>query len=252
MDVGYYTNVFEVSLADENITFMEAEHSRYQDLRKLRASLKRARVYADRDTVYGYGKDLSELEPFEGFTETSRRFTEVPTLASRMILEGYLNELTSNGFELRYQLPLAEALEGRKGRVEVFSTTPIVEFAAGQVKLFKGYDLRAIYLRDPQSDELSWCLVIDATFTQKDGTGSPIPMPFIRQTFGEDIYRQIRIKQGDILPNGRINSEASRAKLLEHILPLVKQFDSFDLANGTRASVSRDPARVSVAVTRGV
>jgi hypothetical protein len=137
MDVGYYTNLFEVSLADEEITFMEAERSRYQDLRELRASLKRARVYADRDSVYGYGKDLSELEPFDGFAETSKRFTEVPNLTSRMILEGYLDELTSNGFELRDQLPVAEALERRKGRVEIFSGSPILELAVGRVRLFR-------------------------------------------------------------------------------------------------------------------
>ncbi|RLG69604.1 MAG: hypothetical protein DRO11_07515 [Methanobacteriota archaeon] len=165
MDPGIYLNVFPVKVPDEAVQVMTASRASFQDLRSLRQRLaeagKNAWVYADGDTVYGYGLDAACLES-RGFRKALLRLTEVPRLATRMVIEGLVSVLRREGYEI---LP-------RKGRQQAYHPEKFTWVVRGRVRVHRGYDLRALFWKDIHTDQLAFGLIADIFWVLRDDKNS--------------------------------------------------------------------------------
>src|SRR4051794_20928598 len=107
MDPGFYINLFEVSLPNAPVELMRVERSKYSDLRKLRQELQEkgliSQVYSSRETIYGYGEQSAEELVQYGFAKVMVPLQEVPEVASHMVLEGFVAQLATKGYETRWQ-----------------------------------------------------------------------------------------------------------------------------------------------------
>jgi hypothetical protein len=238
MDAGLYVNLFEVSFPDTPVEIMRVERSKYPDLRSLRRELATkqmaVRVYSSRDVVYGYGERQAEALADYGFVKVTVPLKEMPEVTSRMILEGLVEHLRVDGYQS----------QERKGRTTVFDwKTPIFVTKEG-TRLFRGYDLRSLFLRAPVGESLFFGIIVDVVYAYTDSQGARLSTHEIVARFGNEALRAMRQKQGDILPNGRINLEVSRQRLTEHILPFVQRYRSFALPCGIEATLSAEPVRV--------
>ncbi len=237
MDTGVYLNVFRVNFENQPIELMVVDRNRLPQLRELRTKLKEqgaeAHVYAVGDMVYGYGKNQQQLSCF-GFRPTDVEIGSVPQLASRLILEGYVESLVLAGYTSRWS---------KRGSTVYQFGKPLLELAVG-IKLYRGFHLQTLYLWNPEASELIYTLIIDATFTYRNSNGEPMSTSKIVRQFGSEALNQLLIRQGDLAPNGRINLEVSRQRLVDQTLPFVKARQKFNLACGINGSLELDPLRV--------
>jgi len=238
MDAGLYVNLFEVSFPDTPVELMRVERSKYPDLRSLRRELAAkqmaVRVYSSRDVVYGYGERQAEALADYGFIKVTVPLKEMPEVTSRMILEGLVERLMVDGYQS----------QERKGRTTVFDFgTPVFVTKEG-ARLFRGYDLRSLFLRDPADESLFFGIIVDVVYAYTDSQGARLSTHDVVIRFGNEALQALRQKQGDILPNRRINPEVSRQRLTEHILPFVQRYRSFTLPCGIEAALSAEPVRV--------
>lgn len=237
MDPGLYLNLFKVNFDDRPVDLMVVARSQYPQLRELRGQLREraieADVYAVGEQIFGYGPQQELLADF-GFSSTTLHIGGVPQLATRLILEGFVTRLVSAGYTREWR---------RQGaRVYQFST-PLLELESG-VKLYRGFDLQCIYLNDPEMSTLLYVMIIDATFTYRGPNGSPLSTAEVKRRFGKHTLERLQIKQGDLAPQGKINLEVSRQRLLEQTLPFVRQHGTFILACGLSASLMHEPVRL--------
>lgn len=240
LDPGVYLNVFPVEIPKEPLTVMRAQRSSFPNLHSLRESLKRedikAEVYADRSFVYGYGEGAAGLEA-KGFQRSSLKLVEVPKLAARLIVEGLVNALETKGYKA---LP-------RKGRWQVYQPDQFTLIAYGNIRVHKGYDLRALFLKDAYADQLVFGLIVDIIWLFRDANGQPLNMSQIRQQHGYNVAINIGQVQGEYLPNSnRLNTEVARQRLVDHILPFVQTHSKFNLPCGGNASLLPEPIRVII------
>ena len=238
LDPGIYLNVFPVEIPEDALTLMTAPRASFQDLRPLRHSLSEANtdawVYADGDVVYGYGPDAASLET-QGFQRSSLRLAEAPRLATRVIVEGVVNALRTEGYE-----PLF-----RKGRWQVYHPSQFTGIAGGRVRVHRGYDLRAFFWKDIVADQLAFGLIVDIVWALRDNTNQPLNMHQIRQQYGYGSTIAIGQVQGEYLPrSSRLNTEVARQRFQEHILPFVQSHSEFALPCGGRARLLSEPIRV--------
>ena len=238
MDPGIYLNVFPVKVPEEVVQIMVASRASFQDLRSLRQRLteagKNAWVYADGDTVYGYGPDAAFLES-QGFRKVSLRLTEIPRLATRMIIEGLVSVLRQEGYGI---LP-------RKGRQHVYHPEEFTWAVRGRVRVHRGYDLRALFWKDIRTDQLAFGLIVDIFWALRDDKNQPLNMRQIRQQYGYKVTITIGQIQGEYLPgSSKFNTEVARQRFQEHILPFVQSHPTFDLPCGGQARLLSQPVRV--------
>jgi len=243
LDPGIYLNIFPVELPEDTLTMVVAPRSSFQDLRALRQSLLEAGnkvwVYADGDVVYGYGPDTASLER-QGFQKTSLRLAEVPRLARKVVVEGLVNALRGEGYET---LP-------RKWRWQLYHPGQFKEVAGGKIRVYRGYDLRAIDLRtisweDVAIDQLVFGLVVDIVWILRDNNNQPINMRQIRQQYGYNATIAVGEIQGEYLPgSSKINTEVARERFQEHILPFVQSHREFELPCVGKARLLPEPIRV--------
>jgi hypothetical protein len=238
MDAGFYVNLFEVSFPDTPIEFMRVERSKYPDLRSLRGELadkyKAVRVYSSHDVVYGYGGRQADTLVNYGFVKVTVLLKEIPEVTGRMILEGLVECLEMDGYQSQEQ----------KGRAAVFDFRTAVLVTSGGARLCRGYDLRSLFLKDPASESLFFGTIVDVAYAYTDSQGARLNTHEIVARFGSEALQAMRQKQGDILPNRRINLEVSRQRLTEHILPFVQKYRSFTMPCGIEATLSAEPVRV--------
>jgi hypothetical protein len=237
LDLGFYLNLFPVDVPDNPVRVMTLDRSQYPDLRPLRKELQQSGqmvwVYADGDKVYGYGSHLDALQS-KGFAETSICLQDTPRLTGRMILEGFIHKIKSEGY--------TPSLE-RKGRCEVFNWNEYRTTHNGGVRVYRGFDLRSIFLRDRSADKLVFGLVVDVMYAFQDQQGQSLSPYQIRQCFSNLILSEVRRIQGDLIPTG-INTEVARQRLLEHILPFVRRFPDFRLPSDVAVHLHPEPVRV--------
>jgi len=237
LTTGYYINIFPVELYKDSIKILIAEREKFTDLRPLREEIisvkKDVFVYADGNNVYGYGSDLDWLSS-KGFYYTEVHLKDVPYLTKRMILEGFINELRDKkGYS-----PL-----WGKGRCQVFKWGDPKETSDGKVKVFKGFDLRSFFLWNHEIDGFVFNLVVDITYAIKNKDNNPLNFHEIVINYGSQILKEVRQIQGDLIPTG-INTEISRQRFIEEILPFVKNFPSFQLPCGINAKLKSEPLRI--------
>jgi len=199
MEAGFYVNLFEVSSPDTPIELMRVERSRYPDLRTLREELTEkytaVRVYSSHDVVYGYGGRQADALVGYGFAKVTVPLKEIPEVTSRMILEGLIERLTIDGYQS----------QERKGRATIFDFTTPILVTSGGARLHRGYDLRTLFLKDPASESLLFGIVVDVAYAYTDSQGARLSTHEVVARFGSETLQAIRQKQGDILPDRRIN-----------------------------------------------
>lgn len=235
-DIGYYSNIFPVELASASVEILIAERKNFPDLRLLRSEISRDGieifVYADEDKVYGYGKDLRWLSS-KGFASTKINLSDTPRLTGRMILEGFVKKLSDNGFT-----PIMS-----KGRSQLFRWSDFKKTSDGMVKVHKGFDIRSLFLLDRRLEEIIFGLVIDVIYALRDKDNNRLNSHDIVSKFGGATFKEVRLIQGDLIPTG-INTEVSRQRFIEEILPFVKHFSGFLLPCGIEAKLKEEPLRI--------
>jgi hypothetical protein len=237
LDPGLYVNLFEVDFDDREVNLMCVGRSQYPKLKPLRDQLSEsginAQVYAAGGTIYGYGPSQEQLEEF-GFIQDTVIVGEVPQLASRMILEGYVKSLEQAKYTCWWNYGRAMAY---------YFDKPLIETETG-VKLYRGFELQSMYLFNPETESLVYCISINAGFKYRDAQNNPLNTRTVKAKFGSETLKKLRIKQGDLAPMGKINLEVSRQRLTELIIPFVKARHEFVLPCGIPAELSMTPIRV--------
>jgi len=241
LEPGYYANLFEVKLQSEQASVVACSRSTYPTLKSLREQVEQAGkevyVYAPghSDSVFGYGPDVDWLKA-KGFQTWTVVLRKEPRLTGRMILDGVITKARTLGYTPSFP---------EIGRCRLFNWDTFRATSNGQVRVFLGYDIRVIFLRDQVADALTFNLVVDGCHAFRDQNDQPLNSQVIAQRFGSRTLRQVRQMQGDLIPTG-INTEVSRQRLVEQIMPFVGQIGAFELPCGVRAQVLPEPLRVVV------
>ncbi len=239
---GYYANVFEVTLYSDEADVVVCERSKYPSLKIIREEIQKAGkdvfVYAPghSDVVYGYGKDREWLHE-KGFTDLRVSLREVPRLTSRIILDGLISKSKT--------IDYTPSFTKEKGRCKLFNWNKYVTTSDGNVHVSTGYDIRAIFLRDEATDGLSFNIIVDACYSLKNAQGEPLNFHDIVCQYGSNTLKQARQIQKDLIPTG-INTEASRQRLLDQIVPFVGSVEEIELPCDIKASVAKEPLRIIV------
>jgi len=233
---GIYLNLFPVDIPEHPADLMVIERNLYPDLRELRNELKNTiKVYADEDKVYGYGADAIMLKD-KGFKKIEISLYEVPRLTGRMILEGFINKVKSDSYEV---------IE-KKGQCKIFNWNDFKITRDNNVKVFKSFDIRSIFILDSQENKLVFGLIVDVVYAFKDSSDLPLNTYLILKNFGSQTFSEVRQIQGELIPTGKINTEIARQRLSENILPFIKNYSDFDLPCGLKATLSTEPTRVII------
>ncbi len=244
LDPGYYSNMFEVNIPDVEIEFMTAERRLYPNLKDLRKEIegsgKEVYVYAPESSskVFGYGKDAEWLLS-KGFLQEKIKLLEEPRLTGRLILEGVIEKAKELGY--------APMPEKEKGRCVLFNERDFKETSDGNVRVYRAFDIRVIFLRDPLEDKLKYFLIVDVHYPLRDKSGNTLNYKQIVNRFGSKTLREVRQIQKDLIPTG-INREVSRQRLLEDIIPFVKEIEKLYLPCGIEAKIIPEPCRILVGV----
>ena len=249
LDIGFYTNIFQVIVPEQEIEIMTCERSRYPSLKELRDEIRKSEkeifVYAPQKSnkVYGYGSDMRWLSN-KGFNLDKIHLYEMPRLTGRMILEGILSKVRQMGFSLRFNsdVDIYQILDRNKGRVKVFRQKPKVT-SDNKVRVFIGYDLRVIFLKDPMENKLNFGLIVDVVYSLRDEEDKPLNYHTIVSKFGHDTLKEVRQIQRDLIPTG-INREVARQRLIEDIMPFVEQLSEIELPCGIKVRISSEPTRI--------
>ncbi len=250
LDLGYYVNMFEVIVPEQEIEIMVCERSKYPSLKEFRNEIKENRkevfVYAPQrsDKIYGYGPEMGWLSN-KGFSSDRINLYEIPRLTGRMILEGVINKAMLMGFvffKFNQNVDIYQILDKNRGRLKIFKRKPEVT-SDGKVRVFTGYDLRVVFLRDPMENRLNFSLVVDITYSLRDEKDRPLNYRAIVLEFGPHTLREVRQIQRDLIPTG-INREVSRQRLNEDIIPFVEQLSEIELPCGLEAKITSEPCRI--------
>lgn len=138
LDPGIYINIFQVRVPDDKCQVLIIRRNELSNLHDLRQQLenknKQVWVYADEDTVYGYGRDASILTEYR-FQESTIRLVEKPKLTTHVIIEGLVKKLKEDGYEA---IP-------SKGRWQMYHPDQCDSVADGKVRVYRGYDLRSLF-----------------------------------------------------------------------------------------------------------
>lgn len=235
---GIYTNVFPVILPEEKVTVMVIERSKASDLRPMNEEIARAgaqvQIYAHKDRVFGYGRDAVDFLSTKGFQETHVRLFEHYALGAHLVIDGIVSLALGRGFWLRKNFsPL-----GVIGRTEIFRSQPTGIVAQGSVKIFAGYDLRCAYHVAVES----LGLIVDVIWAYQDRDGNPLSTREMakRNAMTEALCIQEELLRGTC----RVNSQISKIRLHQQILPFVQEFQSVPLPCGGEAHIESVPFQV--------
>lgn len=239
IEPGVYINVFPVRVTEDPVDLLVTNRSNYPDLRSLRrelSSVENVWVYADEEKLYGYGSNRKILLE-KGFGEIKTSLYDLPRLTARIIAESFFDKLS----ELKY------SVVREKIKTTVFNFNRPYKTQDGKVYVYRGIEVRSIYLFDQAEQKLCFGLVVDIAYTFQDSKGTTLTVSAIRQNYGAQTLSEVRQIQGDLIPTG-INTEASRERLVSQILPIVQYRDltDFPLRVGTVACLTADPVRVVV------
>lgn len=232
---GIYINIFEVGLGADTIAIPALEADRVSDYDSFKTKLEAEGIsflYREGKEVYGHGINLPALSEL-GFKEKNVKLRDTPRLTARMILQGFSDKVA----------PEYSVFES-KGRVEFVCKRKCATLIEGKISMYRAYDTRCLFLRDHDTGSIEFGLVIDTNFRLKDQKGEPLNSHQIRREFGQGALSEIRRFQGDLVPGGKINTEVSRQRLLEEIIPFVQQYSRITLPGGISATIDTEPMHV--------
>lgn len=245
---GYYINMFEVNILRNEAEFMVCERGVYPSLKVLREEVekegKKVFLYAPvrSEKIFGCGENFKWLI-FKGFRKEIIKLFEEPRLTGRLILEGIIEKSKENGF---YPLP-----EMEKGRVILFNENNFIKTSDGNVHIYKCYDIRVIYLMDVSNNTLKFYAIIDLKFIFRDKEGKSLSPKEIVQLYGSYTLKEVRVIQKDLIKVNeefRANTEVSRQRLLEDIIPFVGRIKEFVLPCDVRAKLNVSPCRITIVI----
>jgi len=232
---GIYINIFDVGLGADTIAIPALAADRVSDYDAFKTTLEAEGItflYREGKEIYGHGINLPILVE-RGFKEKTVRLRESPRLTARMILQGIIDRVASE----------YTAFES-KGRVEFVCKRKCATLIEGKVSMYRAYDTRCLFLKDHDTGSIEFGLVIDTNFRLKDQNGKSLNSHQIRGQFGKGALSEIRRFQGDLVPGGKINTEVSRQRLLEEIIPFVQQYSRITLPGGISAEIDTEPMHV--------
>ncbi len=239
LDPGFYVNMFQISIPNKDIQVMIGDRSKYPNLKEFRQEIEKSGkeifVYAleGSDKVYGYGKDMNGLSE-RGFNLTTINLYEEPRLTGRMILEGIITKAKELGYS-----PIFSKV---RGRCELFSRNESRVTSNNQVRVYIGYDIRVIFVRDPLANQLNFGLIADVSYSLKDVNDQPLNYHTITSSFGSGTLKEVRQIQRDLIPTG-VNTEVSRERLLDNIIPFVQKVRKIESPGGFEAEMTSNPSR---------
>lgn len=240
VDLGYYANLFEVLVPYVSIEVMTIERSNYPTLRDLRDEIKRVGkdvfVYAPErsEKIYGYGLDKAWLSS-KSFKQEIINLHDEPRLAGWMVLQAVINKAGEYGYS---------PIFGKdKGRCRLFNWNGFKPTFNNQVKVFMGFDVRVIFLKELLEDRLNFGLIVDMSYSLKDVNDQSLSFHNITSRFGSTTLKEVRQIQRDLIPTG-INKEVSRQRLVDDIIPFVEKIQKIKLPCGLEADVSFNPSRI--------
>ncbi len=238
-DAGFYVNLFEVSVPQEEILVMIADRSEFPEVNDLRNEIgqngKEIFVYLSqrRGKVYGVGKDMEWLSS-KGFKQSIIKLSDDPSFTSWLIGQGVISKLSMLGYS---------NFSNNKGRYRTFNKEEFKITSDGNVKIFLGCDIRSIFLRDKVEDKLVFGLILDVCYQLKDIEDNPLSFKDIVFKFGSRALKEVRQIQKDLIPTG-INREVSRQRLIEDIIPFIEKIKEIDLPCGLKAEIKPNPTRI--------
>jgi hypothetical protein len=238
LDPGIYTNIFRVFVPNERVTVMVAPESAFPSLHEIRMEIEqsgwRARVYQYGAQVFGYGQDMEQLASM-GFQREKIRLLEYPGWCARLIAEGLSDYLKDRGYRECFG----------KGRKQLYEPNPYRTAAREQLQVFRGYDLRVLYVW--REDQPIFGLIVDICWEIQNREGKRLNTTEIAQYRAMAEIAQI---QEEYLSDNRINPEVSRSRLLNHILPFVRSCKEFRLpiCENLNVQLEQTPLRVVVGV----
>jgi len=240
--LGYYVNLFEVDVPKENISIFKIERTCYPSLRDLKNEVKGSNIYLyapERSAfIYGFGKDM-ELLSRKGFEKGIINLHSEPRLTSYIVLQGIFNKAENSGY-------IIDQTKG-KGRYLLCSHDQFQETSNKQVKVFKCYDIRVIFLKPESVSSLQYGIIIDVSYKFKNRQNNPLNFRDIVQIFGSSVLKEVRQIQKDLVPTG-INTEVSKQRLLEDILPFVEEISEIVLPVKEKiiAHIDSNPTQVII------
>jgi len=235
-------NLFPVSVKGP-LNLYEDERKKYPSLKELRERYS-CQFYAYEDKVYAYGNGASELIKY-GFKAVYKDPVEVPKITCRIILEGFRDRLRSLGYNTQY----------RRFIMQAFDTKNPISLSIKEFQVLKGCEARTVYLRNALTSELVFGIIVNLRF-KLEFNGNPCSYAEIRKIISlkynylkaSDIIREIRIKTGDLTPEGKINTQASRFRY-ENILMIMRQIgEKIKLPDGSEAYISLQPTPIIIEV----
>jgi len=237
LEPGLYANIFRVNVPDQETVVFITQASKCPILRDLRLQIEqqgwKVRLYRDGDLVFAYGQDVYRLASLSlpGFQQQVLRLYSYPKWCARLIREGLSDHLKSNGYRERFG----------KGRPIFYEPKPYRTVVGGKLKVFRGYDLRTIYLY--QQDRPIFGLIVDICWEIQDSNGRRLNMVEIDKVYNASA--EVAQVQDELLPNNKINPEVARLRLQNHILPFVFQNKEFHLPlDKVKASLELEPLRI--------
>ena len=235
-------NIFPVFINDP-LNLLEDDRKRHHSLEDLRKSFT-CNFYAEGDKVYAYGRTPPELLEM-GFRSVAKPPQEIPKTTCRVILEGLCNRLASVGYNI----------EWRGFRAQAFDVKNTIPLNIKELMLLKGCELRTVYLKDALTNNLVFGLIIDLKF-KLEYEGKACSYFDIRRNISQkygvvtarDAIREIRVKTGDLTPDGKMNVQSSKFRY-ENILSIMKEVgDKIELPTGNEARVSLQPTPITIGV----
>jgi hypothetical protein len=236
---GFYINLFEISVPKRDIEIMVSERSKYPNLREFREEIekggKEVFLYSPErsDKVYGYGNDMSWLSGRD-FSPAKVNLYDEPRLTARMVLDGVIKKAKELGY--------SPIFSKDKGRCTLFNQNEFKASSNGQVRVYMGYDIRLIFLRDPLEDKICFGLIVDVTYSLRNIDDQPLNYQAITSSFGSATLKEVRQIQRDLIPTG-VNTEVSRERLLDYIIPFVQKVRQIESPGGFEVEITSNPSR---------
>ncbi len=243
MEAGNYVNLFVVSFDKDVFRVVRSERSHYPDFGPLRSRFPNIFFYAVEDWVYAFGEATSELLDL-GFVEIVITTDQVPKLTSTIIRDA-ISKHAANTLNYSLEYGFSNRVIDRKN---------LMPTSVKEVSLFKGFEFRPVYLMDKVEGKLFFSVLIDMRYRlelNNESASYEKTLQFVRNKYGEEIARQtireIRVRTGDLTPDGRRRADASRFRL-DRILEFVSKFDNVPIYDGSTMHLSKEPVRVAVGV----
>jgi len=239
LPVGNYANMFPIILSNESFHVVRTPRSSFPDLKDLREKAKPTILYSLGDLVYGFGNSQTGLLEL-GFENCTITLEETPQLVSAIITDGIFSELKKHSYEL-----------DTKFRARAFDKLKPISTIMQNVWLFKGFELKPIFLKDKVDHALFFSIIIDLQY-KLELNGKPASLAEVLrystkekgEAVAHQVIKDIKVKMGELNPFGYRNQEASRFRLIR-IMEFVSEFNDVTLYDGTHVKISNEPMRIA-------